>query len=200
MSGMAACPVAVQRGTLKRLDEAFSGFFRRVKAGGAPGFPKFRGRRSFDSFSAVSGVRVRGGRIHIPGLGGMAVRRKGGNPYPDGKPLSAVLKRRNDGKRFVTVCYAVQAMHADEPADNGHAVGVDRNAGQVADKEGLPPQEGQQAEGAGEAPACEGAAESREPPPQLASPGEPQYRGEGRNGRSGEAGRQGHDPFGEGNG
>ena len=30
--GMAACPVAVQRGTLKRLDEAFRHFFRRAKA------------------------------------------------------------------------------------------------------------------------------------------------------------------------
>ena len=131
--GMAACPVAVQRGTLKRLDEAFRAFFRRVKAGGAPGFPKFRGRRSFDSFSAVSGVRIRGGRIHIPGLGGMAVRRKGGNPYPDGKPLSAVLKRTG-GKRFVSVCCAVQA---EGPADSGHAVGVDRNAGQVAGSDGV---------------------------------------------------------------
>ncbi len=131
--GMAACPVAVQRGTLKRLDEAFRAFFRRVKAGGAPGFPKFRGRRSFDSFSAVSGVRVRGGRIHLPGLGGMAVRRKGGNPYPDGKPLSAVLKRTG-GKRFVTVRHSV---HAEGPADSGHAVGVDRNAGQVADSDGV---------------------------------------------------------------
>ncbi len=34
---MASVPVAVQRGTLKRLDEAFKGFFRRVKAGGTPG-------------------------------------------------------------------------------------------------------------------------------------------------------------------
>ena len=131
--GMAACPVAIQRGALKRPDEAFRRFFRRVRAGGAPGFPRFRGRRSFDSFRAVSGVRIRGGRIHLPGLGGMAVRRKGGNPYPDGRPVSAVLKRTG-GKRFVTVCYTVQA---EGPADNGHAVGIDRNAGQVAGSDGV---------------------------------------------------------------
>ncbi len=32
------------QGTLKRLDRAFQNFFRRVKAGQTPGFPRFRGR------------------------------------------------------------------------------------------------------------------------------------------------------------
>jgi putative transposase len=33
-----ALPVALQRATLKRLDEAYKGFFRRVKCGGKPAF------------------------------------------------------------------------------------------------------------------------------------------------------------------
>ena len=68
---MAACPVAVQRGTLKRLDEAFRHFFRRAKAGGAPGFPKFRGRRFFSGVSIVSGVKVRDGTLRIPSFGAL---------------------------------------------------------------------------------------------------------------------------------
>ena len=94
---MAADPVAVQRGTLKRLDEAYRGFFRRVKSGAEPGFPRFRGRR-------------------------------GGNPYPDGKPVSAVLKRAA-GKWYAVVCLKVAVA---ERADDGTALGVDMNAGQVA--------------------------------------------------------------------
>ena len=43
-------PVNLQRATLKRLDEAYRGFFRRVKSGGKPGFPRFRGKGWFDSF------------------------------------------------------------------------------------------------------------------------------------------------------
>ncbi|MDE0240371.1 MAG: hypothetical protein OXQ84_09265, partial [bacterium] len=89
---MAAVPVAIQRGTLKRLDHAFKGFFQRVSQGGA-GFPRFQGRRHFNSFSVVSGVRIEGNRLRIPGLGWLAIRRRGGNPYPQGKPVSAVLKR-----------------------------------------------------------------------------------------------------------
>ncbi len=39
--------------------------------------------RDFNSFSAMSGVRVRGGWRHLPGPGGTAIRRRGGNPYPE---------------------------------------------------------------------------------------------------------------------
>src|SRR6187455_422674 len=45
-----ALPTTLQRATLKRLDDAYKGFFRRVKAGGKPGFPRFRGRGWFHSF------------------------------------------------------------------------------------------------------------------------------------------------------
>ncbi len=129
---MAGCSVGIQRGTLKRLDESFKGFFNRLKNGGKAGFPKFRGRRFFDSIAIVSGVKVRDGTLHIPGFGPMTIRRKGGNPHPDGRPVSAVLKRVG-GKWTAVVCYAVEI---EEPADNGHVLGLDRNCGQVADSDG----------------------------------------------------------------
>ncbi len=129
---MASVPVPVQRGTLKHPDEAFKGFFRRVKAGGTPGFPRFKVRAFHDSISIVSGVKVGNGKLHVPGFGPMTVRRKGGNPCPDGKPASAVLKRTG-GRWHAIVCFAVEV---GEPADNGCAIGLDRNAGQVADSDG----------------------------------------------------------------
>ena len=132
---MAADPVAVQRGTLKRLEEAYRGFFRRVKAGEAPGFPRFRGRRGWDSLSVVSNVRLesapgsrRRARLRVPGFGWMAVSRRGGNPYPEGEPVSAVLKREA-GKWYAVVCLKVALP---EREDDGTALGVDMNAGQVA--------------------------------------------------------------------
>ena len=131
---MAADPVAVQRGTLKRLDGAFQGFFRRARSGGVPGFPRFRGRRGWDSLSVVSGVRLEAGscrgrtRLRLPGFGWLAVSRRGGNLYPEGEPVSAVLKRAA-GKWYAVVCLRV---FVPEPEDDGTAVGVDMNAGQVA--------------------------------------------------------------------
>ncbi|MBI2169907.1 MAG: helix-turn-helix domain-containing protein, partial [Actinobacteria bacterium] len=41
--------VCAARGTLTRLDRAFRAFFARVKAGQAPGFPRFKGKGRFDS-------------------------------------------------------------------------------------------------------------------------------------------------------
>jgi putative transposase len=62
-----ALPVNVQRATLKRLDEAYKGFFRRVKSGGKPGFPRFRGKGWFDSFGfrEFCGISMRGGRLRF---------------------------------------------------------------------------------------------------------------------------------------
>ena len=104
---MAECGIAIQRGTLKRLDGSFKGFFNRLRKGAKAGFPKFKGRRFFDSITIVSGVKVRDGTLHIPGFGPMTVRRKGGNPHPDGRPVSAVLKRAG-GKWTAVVCLAVE--------------------------------------------------------------------------------------------
>lgn len=38
-----------ERAAIRRLDRAFQAFYRRVKAGGKPGYPRFKGRGWFDS-------------------------------------------------------------------------------------------------------------------------------------------------------
>ncbi|MDQ0765567.1 transposase [Streptomyces canus] len=38
-----------QQATLRRLDKAFAAFFRRIKAGEMPGYPRFRSNRRFDT-------------------------------------------------------------------------------------------------------------------------------------------------------
>jgi putative transposase len=67
-----ALPVALQRGTLKRLNEAYKAFFRRVKRGGKPGFPRFRGQGWFDSFGFRSfcGISMQAGRLRFKGVPG----------------------------------------------------------------------------------------------------------------------------------
>ena len=48
---------------MRRLDKAFAAFFRRVKAGEKPGYPRFKGRDRFDSieFPAYGdGIRLNG--------------------------------------------------------------------------------------------------------------------------------------------
>src|SRR5262245_11697788 len=59
----AAVPANLQRATLKRVDEAYKGFFRRQREFvRKAGFPRFRGTRGWPSFSfrEFSGIRFDG--------------------------------------------------------------------------------------------------------------------------------------------
>jgi putative transposase len=59
------------------LDKAFQAFFRRVKTGENPGYPRFRGRNRFDSFGLKeygNGFRLDGRRLKVTGIGRIAVR------------------------------------------------------------------------------------------------------------------------------
>jgi len=59
------------------LDKAFQNFFRRVKAGQTPGYPRYKGRDHFDSLGLKelgNGFRLDGRRLEISGIGRIAVR------------------------------------------------------------------------------------------------------------------------------
>ena len=73
-------------------------------------------------------MRIKHGRLWFPKIGWMTLRRRGGNPYPDGVPKQATVKRVC-GKWYCVVCYEV----AVEPRpDDGLVISVDGNVGQVA--------------------------------------------------------------------
>jgi putative transposase len=116
-------PVYLQRATLKRLDEAYRAFFRRVQTGDKPGFPRFRGKGWFDSFgfAAFAGITLKDGRLRFKGIPG-SLRVHWHRELP-GSPIikSCVFKR--DVKCW-SVGFAVEVPAAD-PRRTTHAVGAD---------------------------------------------------------------------------
>jgi putative transposase len=63
--------------TMRRLDRAFGAFFRRCAAGGKPGYPRFKGRDRFDSFTFPAyrdGVRLNGSRLYVQHVGTIRVK------------------------------------------------------------------------------------------------------------------------------
>jgi putative transposase len=69
-------PANLQRATLKRLEDAYRGFSQRVRSGGKPGLPRFRGKGRFKSFGfrEFSGITLNGGRLRFKGMpGGLRV-------------------------------------------------------------------------------------------------------------------------------
>jgi putative transposase len=119
----ASVPLCLQRWTLKQLEEAYRGFFRRLKAGAAPGFPRFRGKGRFDSFGfrEFSGIRLENGRLRFKGVaGGLRVHLH--RPLPEGARIRSCVFRR-DLKGWM-VGFAID-VPAASPRLALRAVGVD---------------------------------------------------------------------------
>jgi len=63
--------------TLRRLDKAFAAFFRRVKAGDKPGYPRFRGQGRYNTVEFPSygdGCKLDGGRVYFQHIGTVKVK------------------------------------------------------------------------------------------------------------------------------
>jgi putative transposase len=71
---------SAMRNPLRRLDRAYQAFFRRVKAGETPGYPRFRSRRRYDSLTWDSAWSIRERRLALPGIGHVASGAAGVRP------------------------------------------------------------------------------------------------------------------------
>jgi putative transposase len=121
---MAALPANLQRWTLRRLDDAYQAFFRRLKArSGKAGFPRFRGHNWWDSFgfAEFSGIRFDGKRLRFKGLpSGVKVHLC--RPLPPAADIrSCVFKRDHKGW---SVSFIV-AVEAPERRAVATTVGID---------------------------------------------------------------------------
>src|ERR1035438_8488415 len=99
------------RGTLKRLDWAFSAFYRRNKRNESPGFPRFKAADRFDSlqWEDVSGwkLKFRDRRLYLMGIG--EVKTNYHRPFT-GEPKAITVKREG-AKWWLSVrCVNVPAM------------------------------------------------------------------------------------------
>ena len=120
----------ILRYTLKYQADAWRAFFK-----GDSEYPRWKSRYGTPSITIPDNVRIKDGRLAVPKVGWLALRRRGGNPYADCeavKAVKAVIKRV--GRRwYATVCYKVHVVLAQ---DDGSAIGVDMNVRQVADSTG----------------------------------------------------------------
>jgi putative transposase len=124
LSDMGELPVKLQRWTLKRLDDAFQGFFRRIKTrGGKAGFPRFRGNAGWEAFgfSEFSGIRFDSKRLRFAGMpGGLKLHLH--RPLPDDPDIRSCVFRRDS--RGWQICLQI-AVAAAKKRSVSSAVGVD---------------------------------------------------------------------------
>jgi putative transposase len=113
----------IQQDALERVDEAFKGFFRRVQNGEKPGFPRFKGKDRYHTFSQkyekVRPCPIKGDKLTVPGVGTCRVRLS--RPI-EGQCKQIRITRRVDGWHVLLVC----EIPKPEPLPpTGQTVGVD---------------------------------------------------------------------------
>ncbi|MBC7933140.1 MAG: IS200/IS605 family element transposase accessory protein TnpB [Rubrivivax sp.] len=110
----------VLQDVLKRVEKAFDGFFRRVKAKQKAGLPRFRSHKRYDSFTyAQSGFALTNNKLRLSKIGD--VRIKLHRPI-EGKIKTLTITRSATGKWYA--CFSVEVEPQPLPA-NDRAVGID---------------------------------------------------------------------------
>lgn len=110
--------------TMRRLDKAFQAFFRRVKAGENPGYPRFKGRDRFNSIEYPAhgdGIRFFGNRLRLQHVGTVRVNQH--RPLPDAAHIRTVTVTTAAEKWFVEVCCLLPDVVVDR--SDLPAVGLD---------------------------------------------------------------------------
>jgi putative transposase len=127
-----------QQQTLRRLDKAFQSFFRRIKTGDTPGYPRFRAAARFDSvdFRHGDGIkfiddgksrrsgRQREARLRVMGVGHIRVRLHRDLP-PDAKLGQVSIKREGTGRRVRWFVVLPVEVPDEVLPKTGSVVGID---------------------------------------------------------------------------
>jgi len=111
----------VLQDVLRRLDKGFQSFFRRVKERkGKAGFPRFRSRKRYDSFTYTqSGFAITDGKLTLSKIGKVKIKLH--RPI-EGKVKTLTITRSATGKWYA--CFSVEAEAQPLPA-NDKAIGID---------------------------------------------------------------------------
>ncbi len=99
----------VLQDVLARLDRAYQAFFRRLKVGQTPGFPRYQGRHRYHSFTYKqygNGARLDNGFLVLSKIGRVAVRWS--RPL-EGTPKTVTISKEADGWYAILSCAEVPA-------------------------------------------------------------------------------------------
>jgi len=106
----------------ERVDLGLKAFFRRVKAGENPGYPRFRGKSWYDSFTyPQKGFKIGGGKLHLSKIGDIKIKL---HREIEGKIKRLTVRRSATGKWFA--CFSVEIEDVRLPPwKDGSMVGID---------------------------------------------------------------------------
>ena len=106
---------------VKRVDLAYQAFFRRVKDGEDPGYPRFKGKDRYDSFTYTqSGFSLKPGKLWLSKIGDIKIKL---HRAVDGEIQRLNIRKMPTGKWFVS--FLVEAESVEPFLKTGLSIGVD---------------------------------------------------------------------------
>ena len=121
--------IGVGRGVLRRLDRARRAFFKRVRAGEKPGYPKFRASRRWKTIEIAEptpGMATnRRGKwvVRIKGLPTLVI--KPSRELPDPSAIRTLTISRKPTGVYVSIGYAIYRESLPQPTPIAAGVGLD---------------------------------------------------------------------------
>ena len=118
----AAIHSQVLQDVILRVDRTFQAFFRRVKAGATPGYPRFKGRARYSSFTYPQwghGASLVGDRLLLSKIGHLAVRWS--RPL-EGMPKTVTISKEADGWY---ACFSCAGVPMRPLPRTGEETGID---------------------------------------------------------------------------
>ena len=110
----------VLQDVLRRLDKSFKSFFRRVKNGVTPGYPRFKGKGWYKSFTYPQvGFKLDGSKLTLSKIGSIRIFK---HREVEGKIKTCTIKKDNLGHWYAILVSEVEDVSPIEPKT---AIGVD---------------------------------------------------------------------------
>ena len=107
---------------LRRLDKAFKAFFRRVKSGEKPGYPRFKGAGWYKSFTypdSETGYKLEGSKLTLSKIGTIRIFK---HREVEGKIKTCTIKKDHLGRWYAVLVTEIEDVPAIEAKT---AIGVD---------------------------------------------------------------------------
>jgi len=111
----------VLQDVLERLDRAYAGFFRRIRNGEKAGYPRFRGRHRYDSFTLKqTGWKLDSRYLAIRNIGRLKMRLS--RPI-EGDIKTITIRREPTGKWYA--CFSCDNVPERRLPESGKTIGLD---------------------------------------------------------------------------
>jgi len=98
---------------LRRLDKSYKVFFRRVKSGNKPGYPRFKGKGWYKSFTyPQAGFKIGGGKLHLSKVGTIRIFQ---HREIEGKHKTCTLKKDSVGDWYTILVTETEDVPLTKP-------------------------------------------------------------------------------------